>query len=135
MSDEVKEVGVIPDADGKITCTRCGKRLADRNFYVYRSGKKCEICKPCLTAHIDNFNPETFLWVLEKLDIPYIPEEWNVLRDRAFAKNPYKMTGLSVIGKYLAKMKLTQWNKYGYADSEKAQQETSKKQEKKIEDK
>ena len=45
------------------------------------------------------------------------------------------MTGLSVIGKYLAKMKLTQWNKYGYADSEKAQQETSKKQEKKIEDK
>ena len=118
MEIDDKEAGVSPDADGKIVCTRCGKRLADRNFYVYRNGKKCEICKPCLTAHIDNFNPDTFLWILEKLDIPYIPTEWNVLRDKAFAKNPYKMSGLSVIGKYLAKMKLNQWNKYGFADSE-----------------
>ena len=53
MEIEKKEAGVLPDADGKIVCTRCGKRLADRNFYVYRNGKKCEICKPCLTAHID----------------------------------------------------------------------------------
>ena len=45
------------------------------------------------------------------------------------------MSGLSVIGKYLAKMKLNQWNKYGFADSQVAQLETEKKQDKKIEDK
>jgi hypothetical protein len=55
------------------------------------------------------------------MDVPYIPVEWNVLRDKAFAKDPYKMNGMSVIGKYLAKMKLKQWNKYGYKDTEKIQ--------------
>jgi hypothetical protein len=71
-----------------------------------------------LTAHIDNFDPETFEWILKKMDVPYIPPEWNTLRDRAFNKDPYKMNGMSVIGKYLAKMKLRQFNKYGYNDSE-----------------
>ena len=44
--------------------------------------------------------------------------EWNILRDKAFAKDPYKMNGMSVIGKYLAKMKLKQWSKYSYKDTE-----------------
>ena len=52
------------------------------------------------------------------MDVPYIPSEWNNLRDRAFAKDPVKMNGMSVFGKYLSKMKLNQWNKYGWADSE-----------------
>jgi hypothetical protein len=57
------------------------------------------------------------------MDVPYVPTKWNVLRDRAFAKDPYKMTGMSVIGKYLAKMKLKQWKDYGYKDSKKIQKE------------
>jgi len=52
------------------------------------------------------------------MDVPYIPAEWNNLRDRAFAKDPVKMNGMSVFGKYLSKMKLNQWHKYGWADSE-----------------
>ena len=54
------------------------------------------------------------------MDLPYIPEEWNVLRDRAFAKNP-NLNGMSVFGKYLSKMKLKQWKQYGWEDSEKLQ--------------
>ena len=107
----------------KLTCERCGKRLAEINFYTYRDGTKCEMCKPCLTAYIDNFDPTTFEWILQKLDVPYIPQEWNSLRDKAFAKDPLKMNGMSVIGKYLAKMKLKQWNSYCYADSERIQKE------------
>jgi hypothetical protein len=61
------------------------------------------------------------------MDVPYLPSEWNVLRDRAFAKDPYKMNGMSVIGKYLAKMKLKQWKNYGYADSKKLQEENENK--------
>ena len=99
-------------------CEKCHKTMTDVNFYTYKDGKKTEMCKKCLTMHIDNFNPDTFLWLLEKMDVPYIPEEWNVLRDKAYAKNPQKMTGMSVFGKYLSKMKLKQWKEYGWADTE-----------------
>ena len=111
--------GQQPDEKGKCTCQRCNRKLAQIQFYTYKDGSKCEICKLCLTAHIDNFDPNTFEWILEKMDVPYIPEEWNILRDKAFAKDPYKMNGMSVIGKYLAKMKLKQWKDSSYADTEK----------------
>ena len=98
-------------------CNKCHKTMKDTNFYTYKDGSKTEMCKACMTMHIDNFDPSTFLWLLEKMDVPYIEAEWNVLRDRAFAKNPQKMNGMSVFGKYISKMKLNQWNKYGWADT------------------
>lgn len=100
-------------------CQKCGKMLdEDLQFYTYKNGEKTEMCKKCLTMHIDNFDESTFLWLLEKMDVPYVPEEWNVLRDRAFAKNP-NLNGMSVFGKYLSKMKLKQWKGYGWADTDK----------------
>lgn len=99
-------------------CTKCGKMMDENTqFYTYKNGDKTTMCKKCLTMHIDNFNPETFLWLLQDMDVPYIEAEWNVLRDRAFAKNP-NLNGMSVFGKYLSKMKLKQWNQYGWADTE-----------------
>ena len=117
------------------TCEKCGKSMDEANFYTYKDGSKVEICKKCLTMHIDNFNPDTYLWILEKLDLPYLPEEWNNLRDKAFAKDPYKMNGMSVIGKYISKMKLKQWidpttkKPYTWADSEKLQELKGQKKE------
>ena len=99
-------------------CQKCHKTMRDLNFYTYRDGTKTEMCKQCMTMHIDNFNPETFLWLLEKMDVPYIEAEWNVLRDKAYNKDPYKMNGMSVFGKYLAKMKLKQWAEYRWKDTE-----------------
>ena len=102
-------------------CQKCGKMLdEDTQFYTYKNGEKTEMCKKCLTMHIDNWDPSTYLWLLEKMDVPYVPVEWDVLRDRAFAKNP-NLNGMSVFGKYLSKMKLKQWKNYGWADSEKLQ--------------
>lgn len=105
-------------------CQKCGK-MRDENlkFYTYKNGEKTEICKDCLTMHIDNFDESTYLWLLEKMDVPYIPEEWNTIRDRAFAKNP-NLNGMSVFGKYLSKMKLKQYadpktgKPYGWADTD-----------------
>ena len=102
-------------------CEKCGRSMNENQFYTYKSGQKTELCKKCLTMHIDNFNPDTFLWLLEKMDVPYVPNEWNVLRDRAYEKDPNKMNGMSVFGKYLSKMKLKQWKDYGWEDSEKLQ--------------
>ena len=99
-------------------CVKCGKMMDENTqFYTYKSGEKTDMCKKCLTMHIDNFDPDTFLWLLEKMDVPYVAEEWNVLRDRAFAKNP-NLNGMSVFGKYLSKMKLKQWKDYSWADTE-----------------
>jgi hypothetical protein len=75
--------------------------------------------------HVNNFQPDTYLWLLEKFDVPYIPSEWNTLRDRAYQKDPYKMNGMSVFGKYLSKMKLKQYydketgKPYTWADTDK----------------
>lgn len=103
---------------GKRLCTKCGKMLdEDTQFYIQKNGERTDMCKKCLTMHIDNFDPQTFLWLLEKMDVPYIPEEWNKLRNTAFAKNP-NLNGMSVFGKYLSKMKLKQFKEYGWADTD-----------------
>ena len=104
----------------KYTCSRCGKTMSEVKFYTHKDGKKDEMCKDCLCAHIDNFDPSTFVWILERMDVPYIPQEWNILRDRKYQEDPKKgMGGPAVMGKYLSKMKLKQWKEFTYADSEK----------------
>ena len=104
----------------KYTCSRCGKTMSEVKFYTHKDGKKDEMCKDCLCAHIDNFDPSTYVWILERMDVPYIPQEWNILRDRKYQEDPKKgMGGPAVMGKYLSKMKLKQWKEFTYADSEK----------------
>lgn len=105
------------------TCVNCKRQMQDVNFYTYRNGEKTQMCKSCMTLHVDNFKPETFVWLLQKMDVPYIPEEWNIIRDKAYAKDPRKMNGMSVFGKYLSKMKLRQFKDYRWADSEKLQEQ------------
>lgn len=114
-------------------CQKCGKTLDEGQFYTYKDGTKTELCKKCLTMHIDNFDESTFLWLLEKMDVPYVPAEWNSLRDKAYSKDPEKINGMSVFGKYLSKMKLKQWKDYCWADSEKLQDEANKKAEARAE--
>lgn len=110
-------------------CQKCGKVLDEGQFYTYKNGTKTELCKKCLTMHIDNFDESTYLWLLEKMDVPYVPAEWNSLRDKAYAKDAEKMNGMSVFGKYLSKMKLKQWKEYSWADSERLQAEAAAKAE------
>lgn len=109
----------------KCFCSRCKKTMSEIKFYKHRDGTRDEMCKDCLCAHVENFKPDTFLWILERMDVPYIPVEWNILRDKTYQADPKKgMGGPAVMGKYLSKMKLNQWiNKetgkpYGWADSE-----------------
>lgn len=115
-------------------CQKCNKSMDEGNFYTYRDGTKMEMCKKCLTMFIDNFDESTYLWILEKLDIPYIPSEWGNLRDKAYAKDPKKVNGTSVLGKYISKMKLKQWNKYHWADTEELRAEDEKKMQNFIEE-
>ena len=27
--------------------------------------------------HVDNWDPNTYLWIIQECDVPYVPEEWN----------------------------------------------------------
>ena len=107
----------------KYYCEKCNKWMGENEFFTYKDGSKTEFCKQCLTMHIDNFDESTFLWLLKKMDVPYIPAEWNTLRDRIYEKDPSKLKSGSVFGRYLSKMKLKQWRQYSWADSERLQQE------------
>lgn len=108
-------------------CEKCGKMMDDTQFYTskniekYPPDGKMSVCKKCLTMHVDNWDPETYKWILQEIDVPYIKEEWNALLER-YGKDPKKITGLTIIGRYLSKMKLKQWNKYTWADTEKLEQ-------------
>ena len=111
-------------------CKKCGKTMDDTQFYTsknvekYPPDGKMNICKKCLTMHVDNWDPETYKWILQEIDVPYIKEEWDGILEK-YGKDPKKVTGLTIIGRYLSKMKLKQWNKYTWADTEALEKEST----------
>ena len=104
-------------------CPKCRKTLKGDNFYTsnnhekYPDGGRMPECKQCMTMFVDNWNPDTFLPILEELDIPYIPKEWNTLLVK-YGKDPLKVTGTTILGRYISKMKLNQYKEYRWADNE-----------------
>lgn len=113
----------------RLFCPKCERTLSSDNFYTRKNGEKTQLCKKCLTMHVDAFDEETFLWILEEIDVPYVEPEWNVLRDRAFALNPDKIDNTAIFGKYLSKMRLSQWKKRCWADTEKIKAELAEQRE------
>lgn len=103
-------------------CNRCHKVMKITEFYRSRRLDKypdgyVDLCKPCFTAHVDNWNPDTYVPLLEEVDAPYIPDEWNGLLQR-YGQDPEKLTPMTIFGRYLSKMKLTQYKDYRFSDSE-----------------
>ena len=104
-------------------CEKCHRTMDTKNFYQsnnlekYPDGGKLNICKNCLTMHVDNWNPDSYLWILQEIDVPYVPDEWNKLL-ASYGKDPSKMTGLTILGRYLSKMKLKQFKDYRWKDTE-----------------
>ena len=108
-------------------CEKCHRTMSDTNFYTLKDGAKAPLCKKCLTLLIDNFDESTFLWILEMLDLPYIEEEWNKIREKAWAKGKEKMNGMSVLGKYISLMKIKQFKDFGWKDTERLKVEREEK--------
>ena len=111
-------------ANGKqYYCKNCNKTMAEEQFYTsnniekYPPEGKMPECKKCLTRHVDNYNPDTYLWILQEIDVPYIPDQWNQLMLK-YAKDRSKLTGTTILGRYLAKMKLNQWKEFRWKDND-----------------
>ena len=112
--------------DEKRFCEKCAKTLNVTEFYQSNNLEKypdryLNQCKKCLTMHVDNWNPDTYLWILQECDVPYIPDEWNKLM-ASYARDNKKISGVTIIGRYLSKMKLKQWKEYRWKDTEFLQQ-------------
>lgn len=113
-------------------CKKCGRTLSGDNFYTsnnlekYPDDGKLDQCKKCITMHVDNWNPDTYLWILKEIDVPYIPDEWNKTL-QSYAKDNKKITGMTILGRYLSKMKMVQYNKWRWEDTEYLQELANKK--------
>lgn len=102
-------------------CEKCKRTMKPGEFYTTNNFEKypegrVRLCKRCLTMHIDNWDPDTYLWILQECDVPYMPEEWNILLGK-YGQDKSKVTGSTIIGRYLAKMKLKQWKDYRWKDT------------------
>lgn len=104
-------------------CEKCNKTMDATQFYVsnnlekYPNNGKLNWCKKCMTMHVDNWKPETYLWILQEADVPYIPDEWNKLLSK-YAQDPSKVSGMTIVGRYLSKMKLKQYCDFRWKDTE-----------------
>ena len=112
-------------------CEKCNRTMNADQFYgsnnttKYPDGKLRQ-CKKCISMHIDNFNPDTYMWILQECDVPYVPEEWNKLL-ASYGKDKSKLTGMTILGRYLSKMKLKQYREYRWEHTEFLQELANKK--------
>lgn len=115
-------------------CEKCNRTMGGDQFYTsnnleeYTNDGKLPQCKKCITMHVDNWNPDTYLWILQECDVPYIPDEWNKLM-MTYGQNKARVTGTTIIGRYLSKMKLKQFRDYRWKDTEFLQEMANKRME------
>ena len=112
-------------------CEKCNRTMGADQFYgsnntIKYPESKLKQCKKCITMHVDNFNPDSYLWILQECDVPYVPDEWNKLLS-TYGKDRSKLTGATILGRYLSKMKLKQFRDYRWKDTEFLQEVANKK--------
>lgn len=115
-------------------CEKCNRTMSADQFYgsnnidKYPNDGKFNQCKKCITMHVDNWDPDSYLWILQEADVPYIPDEWSKLLE-SYGRDKTKMTGMTILGRYLSKMKLKQFKDYRWKDTEFLQEVADNKRE------
>lgn len=121
----------MAEAMEKRTCQKCNRFLnidqfyRSRNLEAYPPEGYLPVCKKCFTMHLNNWEPSSITPLLEIMDVPYIPEEWDALLKR-YGQDPKKTSQTAIFGRYLSKMKLKQFSDYRFADSERILEEREK---------
>lgn len=113
----------------RIGCMRCHRELQVKDFYKDKNGNPMAKCKKCMASMIDLDSYSTILPVLKEIDIPYIPYEFERLKDRymysekegVMVRNPN--CNQTILGKYIGKMKLAQYKEFNHADTKEFIQE------------
>lgn len=111
-------------------CKKCNRTHNAENFYKsnnlekYPNGK-LDMCKKCITMHVDNWDPDSYMWILQEADVPYVADEWNKLMLK-YAQDRSKVTGTTIIGRYLGKMALKQFKDFRWKDTAFLQEEANR---------
>lgn len=112
----------------KLYCEKCKRTLDSKEFYFSTNVERFPpdghfpLCKKCLTMHVDNWDPETFKPILEQADVPYIKSKWDRLLAR-YATDPEKITGTTIMGRYLASMRIHPYSDLKWVDTERLEKE------------
>ncbi len=103
-------------------CNKCVREMNEENFYLDKTGEHMKTCKKCVTMHVNVHEPSTFYHILKDVDVPFMPSEWDNLVTR-YGGDPKKTKGSSILGRYLAKMKLAQYTHYRWSDTDRLVEE------------
>lgn len=112
-------------------CEKCRKTMREDQFYSsnnlekYPDGK-LHFCKKCVSIHVDNWDSSTYLPILQECDVPYVPEQWNNLLKK-YGQDRKKVTGMTILGRYLSAMKIKQYKEFRWKDTEHLQNLADKK--------
>ena len=113
----------MPVTNDSYFCEKCQRTMSRNQFYVSNNLEKYPNegvfpqCRKCMTMHVDNWDPKTYLWILQEADVPYVPDVWNKILSK-YGKDPSKTTGMTIVGRYLSQMRMKQWKDYRWKDTE-----------------
>lgn len=110
----------------KKTCKCCGRQMDLKNFFASKNKELhpdgyLDIDKNCALMFFEYSNPATFMSILKEADIPWLPHKYLEILYSDF--KPTQPNNKALVGKYISKMKLSQYNKYGFYDSLSLQEE------------
>lgn len=110
----------------KKTCKVCGKQLDVKNFFTSKNKTLhpdgyLDVDKNCALMFFDYSNPATFMRVLLETDTPWLPHIYLEILYKDFKVT--QPNNKALVGKYISKMKLSQYNKETFAKSVSLQEE------------
>lgn len=109
----------------KKQCSICGKtKHLTRDFWERKDGTRMDVCKECAGKSVDIKQPQTFLWVLKDIDIPFVEEIWVRMCKNAYKKDPYRFKPGAVLGRYISNVRNTRrFSNLTYKDTLKVNQD------------
>lgn len=113
-------------------CEKCHKELSEKQFYTsnnlekYPNDGKLNLCKKCLTMHVNNWDPNTFLWILREVDVPFMPNIWDSIMEQ-YGRDPKKLTGMTILGRYFSTMRISQYKDFRWKDNAFIQEQNASK--------
>lgn len=101
-------------------CRICGRTRPAYEFYARKDGDGGPItaCKDCCAANLDLTRPETFMWVLEELDVPFVASRFYKTFDDKMRKDGPGYSRKAALGIYVRTITKLNMRQYGFKDSE-----------------
>lgn len=100
-------------------CEICGRVKRARVFWTKRDGTRMDVCCDCIYSTIDNKRPETFMWVLKELDVPFVEDVWVGVCRKKYKEEPDNFQNAKVLGIYVRVMRnLIAYKDKTFADTE-----------------